>query len=573
MSREGEQPNFNIKVEGKILGTNYFVRSITTERAFNRIGQATVLLDDGNPAKKDFAASGSADLELGKEIVIEAGPLSKPVKVFSGILVSQEIRVTRGRGQLKLVIKEKSTWLTLAKQNRLFLDQSESAAAKELLSEEGLSLEGGLGEKKREQVILWEQTAWEFLLMRARRLGMVMSCQGAKIEILKPNLNGKGKETLEFGKNLLNAQVLADGRYQLAGYEVNGWNYEMQSPVLCQGAEPSMSNQGAQSVGELTKVSGKTIYQLAHPAQVIEAQAQEWAEGYLSRWRRSKIQGWLTVPGTQSYVLGDLVEIKGMGKAFNGTALITGIRQESHEAAWSTAVQIGLSDQDLFAPAPAGNLIALQPGKVKAISNDPKGQGRVQVELPLFKAKPKPLVWARFSSLYASNGHGCQFFPYPGDEVTVGFSGGNEEEPIILGLLNSKNQPGPYPARDEKNALKGIKTQSGMELRFDDDQKILLLSTPAGNKFSLDESKSALCLEDQNGNQITLAEGGIEIKSAGNIILEANGNVSIKATGNISGNGAQVEFKANAMFKAQGTQTQIDGSATLTLKGGVVMIN
>ena len=50
----------------------------------------------------------------------------------------------------------------------------------------------------------------------------------------------------------------------------------------------------------------------------------------------------------------------------------------------------------------------LQSGGVKAVANDPDGEFRVQIVLPLIQ---KDAVWARLSTLYASNKVGGVFYP------------------------------------------------------------------------------------------------------------------------------------------------------------------
>jgi hypothetical protein len=58
------------------------------------------------------------------------------------------------------------------------------------------------------------------------------------------------------------------------------------------------------------------------------------------------------------------------------------------------------------------------------------------------------------------------------------------------------------------------------------------------------------------------------------ITMESYKDVIIKATGDIKMEGINIESKASAAFKAQGSASaEISSSATTTVKGSTVMIN
>ena len=59
---------------------------------------------------------------------------------------------------------------------------------------------------------------------------------------------------------------------------------------------------------------------------------------------------------------------------------------------------------------------------------------------------------------------------------------------------------------------------------------------------------------------------GITIESAKDIIISA-------AQGNITMEAINIEMAASAEFKAEGATATVEGSATTTIKGGIVQIN
>ena len=61
---------------------------------------------------------------------------------------------------------------------------------------------------------------------------------------------------------------------------------------------------------------------------------------------------------------------------------------------------------------------------------------------------------------------------------------------------------------------------------------------------------------------------------SGGISLESKGDITIKATGNLSLEGTNVNHKANARFKAEGSAgAEVSTSAVAVLKGSIVQIN
>jgi uncharacterized protein involved in type VI secretion and phage assembly len=153
--------------------------------------------------------------------------------------------------------------------------------------------------------------------------------------------------------------------------------------------------------------------------------------------------------------------------------------------------------------------------------------------------------------------------------------------PVITGALySSKNKPKETP--DEKNQFKSIFTKSGIKIRFDDEDKILVIETPGGNSFTLDDKNKNIKLEDLNKNSMLMDDkgitldspGDINLKSKGNVNIEATSNISLKATSDLKGEGLNIDMSAQTGFTAKGNATaEISASGNTTVKGAMVMIN
>ncbi|MEA3002212.1 MAG: hypothetical protein QOH81_1000 [Sphingomonadales bacterium] len=78
-------------------------------------------------------------------------------------------------------------------------------------------------------------------------------------------------------------------------------------------------------------------------------------------------------------------------------------------------------------------------------ADDPTGMLRVRVIIPNVAAD-QPL-WARVCQPQAL-GSGTSFLPEAGDEVLVGFLGGDPEMPVVIGSLFNPARPPAVPSAD-----------------------------------------------------------------------------------------------------------------------------
>ena len=140
---------------------------------------------------------------------------------------------------------------------------------------------------------------------------------------------------------------------------------------------------------------------------------------------RAKFQGFAGV------LPGNIMELTGIGERFEGKVYVSGVRHTVANGNWETDVQFGLSTE-LFAetynlrPLPAAGLLpavsGLQIGVVTVLENDPDGEDRIKVRLPLINESEEG-IWARIATLDAGTERGTFFRPEIDDEVVVGFLG------------------------------------------------------------------------------------------------------------------------------------------------------
>lgn len=196
---------------------------------------------------------------------------------------------------------------------------------------------------------------------------------------------------------------------------------------------------------------------------------------------------------------------------------------------------------------------------VVANTKDEEGLGRVKVDLPWRGEAGDESHWARIATLMAGNGYGSFFIPDVGDEVLVAFEHGDINHPYVIGALwNGVDKP-PESNADGKNNIRKIKSRSGHEIIFNDDdtakKEKIEIHTKAGHKVVLDDStgKEKIEIIDKTGsNKISIdsVQNSMTIESAMQLKIKAN-VVEIEGTTSLT-------LKSNAALTIQGLPVKIN---------------
>ncbi len=556
------------------------VLAVSVSRELNRIPAANIQLQDGEPSKASFAASNTDHFIPGKHIEIQLGYRSQKESVFKGIVIKQGIKIRKSGNVLSIDCRNDAVKMTSGTKSRYFTDKTDSEIMEEILGLQALQKDVEATTPALKEVVQYDSTDWDFLLCRAEANGQVVMVEDGKVRIAKPATADAPVVRIAYGSTVLELDAEIDARWQSKGIKASSWNAGDQAIVNAEAKEPSTTQGGNLSPADLAQVLGGDAHQIRHGGRIEEPELQAWADARLLRERLAKIRGRAKFQGFAGVTPGKIIEITGIGARFEGKMYVSGVRHNVSGGNWETDVQFGLNPV-LFAetynlrPLPAAGLLpavsGLQIGIVTALENDPDGEDRIKVRLPLINTTEEG-IWARIATLDAGNQRGTYFRPEIGDEVIVGFLNDDPRHPVVLGMCHSSAKPAPEPAKDD-NHHKGYVSREKLKLNFDDEKKIIGLETPAGNKLSLSEDAKGITFEDQNGNKITLDDNGIAIESVKNLILKANKDLKLEGT--------NTELSAQASFKASGTgsaevsssSTTIKGSATTVIQGGIVQIN
>ncbi|MFH1119797.1 MAG: phage baseplate assembly protein V [Bacteroidota bacterium] len=209
---------------------------------------------------------------------------------------------------------------------------------------------------------------------------------------------------------------------------------------------------------------------------------------------------------------------------------------------------------------------------------DPESLSRIRAELFWQRGNKLDTPWMRIVTPYAGENKGFHFIPEIGEEVLIGFEGGNPERPYVIGsFYNGKTKPD-QRWQTSDNDYKTIRSRSGHTIEMIDKQGSEEIKIYDG---SPDNYNYSITLASHSKQILIEAKGDLEIK-ADNIKITAAQNLELQAN-NIKGSAdSNVEFNATMKMSLDGgTQLEqkasakavVNGGGQLELSGGMVKIN
>jgi len=576
---------------GTAIDETIQIISVNVNKAINKIPFAKIVLLDGDMPEQDFPVSNSDDFKPGSEIKISAGYDVDENIIFEGIVIRHSIKVS-GDNYSRLIIecRDKTVAMTVGRKNVNYIDAKDSDIMSQLIGNySGLSAKVEASNTEYKELVQYYSTDWDFMLSRAEINGMLVCVDDATITIGTPKDKNEAQLEVTYGEDLMEFSADLDARSQLASVSSSAWDPAKQEIVNAEEGVLKLGESGNLASAELAKVVGLDKFCLQSPVPLESTALSGWAKGQQLKAALARIRGRVKFQGSAKAKIGGLIELTGVGERFSGRVFVSVVEHEITGGQWSTCVDFGMSDnwfaeqRDLVSP-PASGLLpgieGLQIGVVLKLGDDPAGEYKVQVKLPVMAAEQEG-VWARLANFYASEGVGAFFIPEIGDEVVLGYLNNDPSNPVVLGSLYSSKRTMPYELTDD-NYTKALVTKAELKIEFDDEKKVISIVTPGKNSVVISDEEKSILLEDQNGNKVVLAESGITMNSPkdisitaqGKIVLEATDDITLTASADISVEGLNVSHKAQVGFSAEGSATaELSASGQTTIKGAMVMIN
>ena len=581
---------YTVKVNGQTIDSAYNVVSILVDASVNKIPYCEIEILDGSPDTEDFPISDGSIFEPGNKVVVMAGYENTNQTIFQGIIVKHSIHVSREDGPvLRVVCKDSAVKMTKTRMNAYYTNTTDSNVISTLIGNAGLSADVASTSPQLKEVIQYYATDWDFMLARADANGMIVFVNNGTVSVKQPDSITSEALTLTYGVDVFEFEGEIDAENQFKSIKASSWDIKSQS-VVSSTQQPSNFGSGSLSTDKLAGVLNLSSFDLQSGAFIEKDVLTSWAKAKAAKSKYTKMRGTIKFQGSNSVQPGVLLELKGLGKKFNGKGFVSGVKQELLDGNWITTVTMGLSpdwvvsEMKVEAPMASGllpGIQGLQVGIVKQINADPDKELRVKIDLPMVGVGGDG-VWARLGNFYASSSFGSFFYPEVNDEVIVGFFNDDPRFPVILGSLYSSGRA-PAFTPDEQNNTKALVTRTKMKMEFQEDKKIITITTPGNNQIVFSDEDKSIKLSDQNGNTIKMSSSGIDISSASAVTIKAATAMTLESTtgttikvsgGDLTAQAMNISNEAQLSYKAQGNlSAQLTASGEVKVQGAIVMIN
>ena len=533
----------------------------------------------------------SSQLAIGTEVevLVQAaardGDRTSSTKVFSGEITALEPSFGEASTSIQVRGYDKGHRLHRGRQQKAYLNISDSDMASKLAGEVGLSPQVDATSEVYDHVIQNNLTNWEFLQERARRIGYDCYVADGKLHFKKIVTSGSAIE-LEWGNNLSRFQPRLSTSGQVEEVNVRGWDPTKKEAIVGKAtprteAEPAINvgGVGGQVAGGAFGGGAKMVIvdRPVHSAKEADIMAQAIADDLGGNF----VQADGEADGNPQLRAGQKVTISNLGTRFSGDYFVT---RATHSFTGGEGYRVRFSVTGRR-PMSVGSLLvgrkslpdARMAGVVTAIVtnlDDPESQGRVKVKYP-WLADDIESNWARVASPMAGPERGFFWLPEVNDEVLIAFEHDDINYPYLLGSLwNGRDKP---PAEKSDAVGSGGQVQQRV-IKTRDGHVIVLEDSPGGKPGIriIDKTGNNQVLIDSGENKITLeAAGDITVQSKGKVIIKGDTGVEIESGASLKASSKtdmSMEAKTTATFKGSAS-VDVQASGQVNVKGSIVNIN
>lgn len=345
--------------------------------------------------------------------------------------------------------------------------------------------------------VQYSESDFSFLCRIAQKKGQWFYFNGEELVFGKP----KSKNfTLEYGRSLHSFNI--EMRAKSLGFEYVGYDPSNGETQRASSSEANYQPEGySKSVFESSKKLFPNSSTMLYFHSLEEGNSKTHLTDRVTTQLQSRAADLVTAKGDSDETglrIGDVINIKEPAFSLTGN-LLDGLQEQNFGSYIITDI-MHICDEsgnyhntfdavpDTVVSPPYGNVHSFpvaesQPATV--ISNDdPAGLGRIQVAFVWQKDSGANTPWIRMTNPHSGGGKGFYFIPEVGEEVLVGFEGGNAEKPFVLGAMYNGSALSEY--HTSGNDKKVIQTRSGTKVIMNDAEGSIFIEDPSGNTWLMD---------------------------------------------------------------------------------------
>jgi type VI secretion system secreted protein VgrG len=550
------------------------------------------------PLPKEFIdqAIDKAQGYIGQTVKIEISAVSMATQaplLFNGIITEAQLVRTAGASGGIIINGYSPTILTEGTPTmRSFTNKSLSDIANEVLkdypSDKIKSSVNIQNNAVLPYTVQYAESDFGFLCRMAQKKGEWLYYNGETLNFGAPK---SSEFMLEYGRTLHSFNI--EMRAKSLGFEYMGYDASNGETQSASSFEVNYQAQGySKSMFEASKKLYPKISSLLYSNALEEGNSKTHLTDRVTTQLVSRASGLVTAKGDSDETglrPGDVVTIKEPSFSLTGNVM-DGLKEQNFGSYIITDI-IHICDEsgnyhntfdavpNTVSAPPYGNVHSIpiaesQPATVIS-NNDPAGLGRVQVAFAWQKGSGNNTPWIRMVNPHTGGGKGFYFIPETGEEVLVGFEGGNAEKPFVIGAMYNGSAASGYA--DSDNTIKAIHTRSGHIIKFTEDESILI-TDKSGNEIRLDTTgkniditaPETVTINAKNivfnaGENITSGAGENITSTAGkNIAATASGDILHSASGNINEmSDSRTEIVEKSYTRTSATSLEIAEEVTM----------
>ena len=525
-----------------------------------------IVPDDALDTYEGFVMENSKKL-LGKKISLSYWQYGSENQVFSGIVTGLKNRKESGYGKLVITGHSPSILLENGRADRSFEQLSLSQIVKEI----GVNYpqEGKIHAEEQElnvrrvlpYTVQSQESDFGFIQRLATRYGEYFYYNGKELIFgnkAEPVLElSEGRELIELEFELgLKAQGFSGLAYDAEKGESIQHNAQ---EVQTEWKENALQAVAVQASKQLFGNVPKSVFSGSEKSQELEEMLLKEKENRESLiWVRGRSRDSRLKNGSRA----KLTDINGRAME---TYRIVEIRHYYNGDEYYNEF-VGVSDV-LHPPyQDSGAFPKSQEQMGRVVENaDPLGLGRVRVQMMWQEAGSEKTPWIRLLQPHSGSGKGFYFVPEIGEEVLVGFQGGNAEKPYVIGTQYNGKEKSGYA--DKENNIKAVHTRSGHKLVFTEDESILI-TDKSGNEILLDTKGSNITITAPE--TMTLNAKNLNINVSQNMTTNVGNNMITNVTNDTTisiGGNHQIDIEKDHQFSSKNYAQKVEGDKIIDIFG------
>ncbi|MBE9002407.1 phage late control D family protein [Nostoc sp. LEGE 12447] len=260
--------------------------------------------------------------DVGNEVEIQIGYEQELKTLMVGEITGLEPEYTQDAAPI-LVVRghDLRHRLLRGSHTKSFLKIKDSEIVSQIARTRGLTAKVTDSKVKLEYILQHNQTDWEFLKERAKRIGYEVAVE-QKTLYFRPHNNAKAKVlTLTYGEDLQEFFPRLSTMNQVQQLEVKGWIPKDKKEVL---GKAAVGKEGGTMAGSTSgtkatkKAFGESSYTIVNQPVSSKEEADSMALGQFQDMAIAYISGEGNCQGNPNLRAGKVIEIVGLGKRFSG---------------------------------------------------------------------------------------------------------------------------------------------------------------------------------------------------------------------------------------------------------------